>query len=509
MDFENLRDYQKDCVERLRDGIREGNKSQVLVAPTGSGKTVISSFLLGEAYEKRSRSFFICDRVSLVDQTSATLDLYGVPHGVIQADHWRNRPWEPIQVVSAQTLARRDITHAPSLVIWDECHALYKSVTDYCESSNAKVIGLTATPFTKGMGRLFTNVINSTTTNRLIDQGWLVPMKIYAAKEIDMTGAELKFDGEWKEEEIQKRGLEIIGDVVSEWQQKTNQYFNGPAKTIAFSASVAHGDDLCREFQKKGFNFQQISYKDGNSERRRALIDEFRKPDSEIVGLVSCEALAKGFDVTDIKIGIGARPYRKSLSGHIQQMGRVMRSHPGKEFALWLDHSGNVLRFLSETQDVFENGVSELNDGKYDGKVRKEKTEDEKKKSSCFACGFVHTLPICPACGVARPNRGHRIVEKSGVLRELILGTRKEKPHEWMADKKRVWGELCCLSYEIKQNDFQAEKFALAQYRNLYGVWPQNKYSHELMQEPRNEVRNKVRSNLIAYRHRMTKQGAR
>jgi superfamily II DNA or RNA helicase len=410
-------------------------------------------------------------------------------------------------VVSAQTLARRDLKDAPALVIWDECHALYKSVTEYCENSGAKVIGLTATPFTKGMGRLFTNVINSTTTNKLIDQGWLVPLKIYAAKEIDMKGAEVKFDGEWKEAEIEKRGLEIIGDIVSCWIEKTNQYFNGPAKTIVFSATVAHGDDLCREFQKHGYNFQQISYKDGNSDRRRALIEEFRKPDSEIVGLVSCEALAKGFDVTDIKIGIGARPYRKSLSGHIQQMGRVMRSHPGKDFALWLDHSGNVMRFLEDTQDVFENGVSELNDGKYDGKVRKEKTEKEKKDSSCHACGFVHTLPICPACGAARPRRPHQVEERAGVLKSVDIGKRKEKKHEWMADKKRVWGELCCLSYEIKQNDFQAEKFALAQYRNLYGVWPQNKYSHELMQNPRIEVRNKVRANLIAYRNRMAKQG--
>jgi len=74
-------------------------------------------------------------------------------------------------------------------------------------------------------------------------------------------------------------------------------------------------------------------------------------------------------------------------------------------------------------------------------------------------------------------------------------------------NQSRTLSQSTLRGYEIKQNDFQAEKFALAQYRNLYGVWPQNKYSHELMQEPRNEVRNKVRSNLIAYRHRMTKQG--
>jgi DNA repair protein RadD len=93
MDFEELRDYQKSCVDELRKGVKDGHRSQILVAPTGAGKTVIAAHLLGEAYQKQSRSYFVCDRVSLVDQTSATLDRYGIQHGVIQADHWRNRPW--------------------------------------------------------------------------------------------------------------------------------------------------------------------------------------------------------------------------------------------------------------------------------------------------------------------------------------------------------------------------------------------------------------------------------
>ena len=117
----DLRDYQEKSVEDLREGFRGGHQSQILVAPTGSGKTVTASHLLGEAQKKSSRAFFVCDRVALVDQTSTTLDRYGIQHGVMQADHWRARPWEHIQVVSAQTLARRKIEDMPKLVLWDEC----------------------------------------------------------------------------------------------------------------------------------------------------------------------------------------------------------------------------------------------------------------------------------------------------------------------------------------------------------------------------------------------------
>ncbi|NDG20102.1 MAG: helicase, partial [Betaproteobacteria bacterium] len=83
--IESLRDYQIKALEELRAGAKEGHRSQILVAPTGAGKTVSASYLLNEAREKKNVAWFICDRVSLVDQTSTTLDRYGVPHGVIQA----------------------------------------------------------------------------------------------------------------------------------------------------------------------------------------------------------------------------------------------------------------------------------------------------------------------------------------------------------------------------------------------------------------------------------------
>ena len=505
MNFEDLRDYQKSCIDKLRDGIRGGHRAQVLVAPTGAGKTVIASYLLGEAHNKQTKAFFVCDRVSLVDQTSALLDSYGVPHGVIQAQHWRNRPWEHIQVVSAQTLARRNLSYRPKLLVWDECHTGYKSVLDYIKDDNMTVVGLTATPFSKGMGLTFTNVVNSTTTNKLVEEKWLVPLKFYAAQEIDMEGAETNSFGEWKDSEVETRGIKIIGDIVKEWVNKTKLHFDGPVKTIVFSATVAHGDELCRSFQENGYNFQQISYKDGNDDKRRRLIEEFRRPDSSIIGLVSCEALAKGFDVTDIKVGICARPYRKSLSSHIQQIGRVMRSHPGKDFALWLDHSGNVLRFMDDMETVFANGVDNLNDQEFDAKARKEKTEEEKKEMKCAACGFVHSQKICPACGHERVGRKSNIINESGELKEV---GKKLKQHEWMENKQLVWGEICYIAYEMKKNDFQAEKLALAQYRQIYGVWPQRKYSSDLFVPPRAEVRNKIRSNLVAYWRRISNRRA-
>src|SRR3546814_2366982 len=101
--------------------------------------------------------------------------------------------------------------------------------------------------------------------------------------------------------------------------------------------------------------------------------------------------------------GISARPYRKSLSSHVQQLGRVMRPAPGKTFALWLDHSGNYLRFHNDTQELFEHGVQKLDDGDHDAKVRKEPDKKDVAGLKC-SCGYLLApyMRQCHGCGKER-----------------------------------------------------------------------------------------------------------
>ena len=145
MDGVSLRDYQGEAVSAVRRGVAAGLRKQVLMSPAGSGKTEIAAYMLQEAARKFSKALFIVDRVVLVDQTSERLDRYGIPHGVIQAGHWRWRPYERIQVCSAQTLERRGIPEDVQVVFVDEAHCMRKKVTEYLQSTKALVIGLTAT----------------------------------------------------------------------------------------------------------------------------------------------------------------------------------------------------------------------------------------------------------------------------------------------------------------------------------------------------------------------------
>lgn len=334
----SLRDYQADAIEALRASIRSGKRRLILCAGTGAGKTLTSGKLLQEADRKGSYSLFVVDRVSLVDQTSAVFDQYGIRHGVVQgSDHPRWSPSENVQVCSAQTLARRSLPRQPSLIVVDEAHCRHKGTIALMDQHpQAICIGLTATPFTKGMGQDWQGIVNVRSTRLLIEDGHLIEPTIYVAKSPEDAELGLNSYGEFSDESATSAGIRIVGDVVAEWERKVREHFGGPVKTIVFSPTVEHGREICAAFSAAGYNFQQISYMDRSDAERAEKISEFRRPDSVITGLVSCGVLTKGFDVPDCLVGISCKPYRKSLSSHMQEIGRVMRSAPGKDKALWL-----------------------------------------------------------------------------------------------------------------------------------------------------------------------------
>lgn len=477
---------------------------------TVTHNTEIAMTLTQEALAKGSRTAFICDRLAILDQTSARFDAHDIPHGVIQAGHWRFRPHEPAQICSAQTLARRGVVEGLKLIIVDEAHTRSKAIESFIMAHpDIVTVGLTATPFTKGLGEIYSNVVNVTTTNKLTGDEYLAPLRVFAAKTIDMKGAKVKSTGEWEEREMERRGLEIVGDVVQEWITKCDELFAKRVKTIVFSATVAHGAELCRQWANAGYNFQQVSYKDGNDQYRKDLIEEFRAEDSEIDGLVSCEALAKGFDVPGILFGVSCRPYRKSLSGHIQQIGRVLRSYPGKTFAAWNCHSGNFLRFYDDTMTFFEHGLQGLAADRLDSTARKEPEESEKREILCVKCKYVLSpgAELCPNCGTPRPRKKNVTEHLPGEMQELSLNGKKIEP--WLADKARVAAQIWHYALSVKEgNRAMARKFALAQYRSIYNEWPYRKIEEMHPESPNPLLVQRVRANIIRWSYGQKKRAA-
>ena len=287
--FPTPRPFQDSAHDKLREGARNGHRCQMLMSPTGSGKTLLGMRAIHESLLRGKKAIFLCDRTTLINQTSEVADSYGLTaHSIIQSGHWRYDLQEKFQIASVQTLARRSWPDADLIVI-DESHTLYKSWTDHIPNCRAHVIGLSATPFSRGLGKLFTNLINAATMHELTESGVLVPMRVYSCARPDMRGAETS-GGEWTAGAAAERGMELIGDVVQEWIKLAEN-----RKTILFGPTIAYCEEMCRRFNESGIMAAVFTSETTDSERKE-LLNEFRKNNSVLRVLLSVDALAKGFD---------------------------------------------------------------------------------------------------------------------------------------------------------------------------------------------------------------------
>jgi superfamily II DNA or RNA helicase len=320
--FPELRDFQALAHEGLRRGFAKGHRCQLVMAPTGAGKTVVGLNIILQSLLRGRTGMFVCDRTTLIEQTSERATAFGMPHGIIQADHERTNHDRPFQIASAQTLESRGWPQADVIVI-DEAHTQLGAWTEHLQKSTAAFVGLSATPFSKGLGKLFTNLIQAATMSELTRNGTLVPMRVFSCTTPDMAGAATS-GGEWTDKAAEERGMAIVGDVVSEWAK-----YGEDRKTICFGATVRHCEELLSQFSKAGVMAALYTGHTPPAERR-ALVEEYSKPGSLLRVLISVEALAKGFDAPDVGCVIDCRPLRKSLSTAVQMWGRGLRSAPGK-----------------------------------------------------------------------------------------------------------------------------------------------------------------------------------
>lgn len=482
------RPFQVTAREALRDGFIAGHRCQMVMSPTGSGKTILAMFLINESLARGKRALFVADRRTLILQTSFVADSLGLSHGIVMGDHLRWDPDNPFQIASAQTLAQRRWPHA-DLIIIDEAHTQLSTWTEHIQTCSAAVIGLSATPFSKGLGHLFSNLVNATTMADLTESGVLVPMHVMTCTQVDMKGAATS-GGEWTDLAAGQRGMKIIGDVVQEWIRYAQN-----RKTIVFGATIDHCESMCRAFNDAGVMAALFTSRTTDNERAD-LLDEYKRPDSAIRVLISVEALAKGFDVPDVSCVCDVRPLQKSLSTAIQMWGRGLRASPatGKTDLLLLDFSGNIVRFAEDFEAVFHDGLASLDMGeKLDSSVRK--TREPGERCGCPKCGFQPFMKRCMACGFEILPE-NLVVHEAGQMVEFKVGKAT------VGDKASVWAQCVTLIRRQRGNPATAAGRAAHLYKSITGVFPRNLPPYHMVADVpvSRGVSNKHKSNKIAYR---------
>ena len=473
----NLRPYQSTAIKGVYGSLRE-HKSCILQQPTGSGKTHVAMAIIKHGLKHDRRMMFAVDRLTLLDQTLDKFFEEGSPFGVVQGDHPMQNPAAPVQIASLQTLQRRGKKHWPefNLGIIDEAHTNYSVIGQMQEEWNAlKYVGLTATPFTRGLGLVWNDLVVATTTKELIEQGYLAEYEAYGPSTPDLTNVR-RSGADFSLADLEERMNHLTGDVVAHYKKVADG-----KKGLYFTPTVAYAQFLADEFNAQGVMADHVSGHDSD-ERRRDVMDAFKKGDIQVV--TNCEVLTKGFDMPDIEVGGLCRPTR-SLSLHIQMLGRFLRRH-GDCTKLILDHSGNIERLgfpddpLPEHLDMGEpNTNSDTRD------------RDEPQPWNCPMC---HSLvpagtPQCTVCGhMAR--RRTEVEVRPGVLQKLDNPNIDERQL-----KQSVYSQLLWIA------DSRGHKIGWAahKYKTLFGVWPRK--VSQARQQPSQEMLQWEVSQRIKWRH--------
>ena len=456
---------QADAKNKIVDSIRAGNKHVMLCAPCAFGKTVLMCNIADGAISKGNRVWMIVDSTELISQTRRTLEEHGLRSAVIQGNHEDTDYKNALQVVTAQTLTRRwtrfdqNPDWLPDLIIVDEAHIQYKAHRELMGMlQDVVALGFSATPTSKGLGLVWDDLVIGSTVADMLDQDRLAPIKAFACYTPDMKGVRTS-QGDYaiKQTEEKMNSKEIRGDIVSNWLRLGEN-----RKTIVFAVNVKHSLDIANDFSEAGISSAQV---DGRTNKalRAQIIEDFRNSDIKV--LVSVAALIKGFDVTDIGCVIDAAP-TKSLSRHIQKLGRGMRKNPVYKDCLVLDHGGNILR----------NGFPEeyLPDEMCTGKKKDadRKKPEEPLPKQCPFCGTLKPVKVhvCPACGMA-PEVQSEIELVDGIMTEIKKKqTPAEKRNKEHTNERKQ--EFYSGILQIAKNRGNKPGWASNVYRMRYGVWP-------------------------------------
>lgn len=471
-----LRPLQIVALDLLKKSLASGCKRPMLQCPTGFGKTVLASAIVQGALSKGNRVIFCVPAISLIDQTVRSFYADGITDvGVFQGNHELTNPAKPVQIASIQTLSRRRIPHADIVVI-DEAHRWFEFYETWMNSwDRIPFVGLSATPWTKGLGKYYDDLIIAATTEDLIDQGYLSGFRVYAPSHPDLTGVRT-VAGDFHEGDLSQamNKNNLVADIVTTWKQ-----LGEDRPTLCFGVDRAHAKHLQTKFQDSGIPTGYIdAYTD--TETREEIRKDFHSGKLKIVCNVGC--LTTGVD-WDVRCIVLARPTKSEML-FVQIIGRGLRTADGKDDCLILDHSDTHTR-LGFVTDIHH---EKLDDGKL--KPKADRKEREKLPVECSQCTYLKPPKVnkCPACGFA-PKKQSQIETEDGELLEIKRKATKAQKQKWYS----------MLLY-IAQDRGYSDGWVSHTYREKFGVWP-NSLSHTVV-EPDQEVSNFVKHKLIKFSKR-------
>lgn len=341
-----LRPYQEQSLAAVRSAEADGVNRQMLVMPTGAGKTIVFASLIGQL---RVKSLVLAHRDELIQQAADKIRavIPGAVLGIVKAG--QNDHWAPIVVASVQTLARSKRLEQLAqskygLVIIDEAHHAaaqsYRSIIERLGCGDPwgpLLVGVTATPDRGDKVRLddvFEKIVFEVGLLDLIGQGYLCDIRAVRVQIENLNlDAVKRVHGDFAADELEK--------ALEDADQPANTALaireHAPdRKAIVFTASVSLAQETTAELLGLGISAEWVSGEMAMIDRR-AVLERFRIGRTQVV--CNCMVLTEGFDAPDVDCVVIARP-TASRSLYQQMAGRGLRTAPGKADCLLIDVVG-------------------------------------------------------------------------------------------------------------------------------------------------------------------------
>lgn len=470
----------------------QGKANKVLyVLSTGGGKTFVYAVISEGAANKGSRVLILEHRKELIFQASMALANLGVMHQVVAppdkiAEIKRRhvakfgqpfiRPNAAVAVASVQTLARRMSwldDFRPNIIITDEAHHRLAGTWERIgqQTEYAIEIGVTATPCRTngdGLGQVYQAMVQGPSMGWLIDNGFLVPFRVYAPPpKASFDQVHIKA-GDYDPNELAELldKPTITGDAITHYMRLAPHQ-----PGIVFCCNIRHATHVAEQFRDAGIKAQLIHGGMEDLERDR-LINGLA--DGSVELLVSVDLISEGTDLPVAVVAIMLR-LTQSLALFLQQCGRVGRpvyadgydlevkeqrlaaiEYGVKPYGIIIDHVGNVLRHgLPQSEQYW------TLEGRRKRK-RNTKEEDEQAPTTmqCPSCYQVHTAEAgieyaktngypdgticCTDCGhVYDPPKKNGPRHRDGELKEIVesqeeIDRRREKMEQGRAQTREA-----------------------------------------------------------------------
>jgi DNA repair protein RadD len=483
--LEPLWHHQQDTLDRTELALAAAATRIMVRIPTGGGKTRLASRKIRSLIEAGKRVAFTVPSISLIEQTISAFEADGLDQiGVVQAGHWRADNRKPIQLCSVQTIGARDAQPFVDFVFIDEAHLMFAAVAKWMEDRpNLPFVGLSATPWSRGLGKLYKTLIDGPTTGELIELGRLAKFTVFAPSTFD-TRAVTTVAGEFHQGQLGDAvaKTELVADVIETWKKRGE---NRP--TIAFGVNRAHAEHLQQRFVEAGIPAEYLDCFSNRGEREETFA-RFRSGETRI--LCNVNVLSAGVDFPEVGCVIDARPTKSEIR-LVQTLGRGLRTAPGKDNLIILDHSGNALR-LGLITDIHHD---HLDDGDQRGGGEQKAERSEPLPRLCEECKAV--IParskVCEVCGHVREARS-LVTHRDGELVELGSNERGHVTPTIEA-KIRFFGELL---WHANNRQFKPG-WAAHKFKEKFSHWPDWQIKNARPQEPCLATRNWIRSRAIAF----------